>query len=190
MMMPNTDLNDKKEPKKISVLNRKRIKWIVITLILVAVIFLISKYLFFIGLVLIINLLFYLLTRRLSSIVGIEITTISTVLIGAAFGPIAGVLVGISCRLIEAFASHRFFSLPLTIPLYAIIGYAAGSFGGSDIAMLGVAISVVYSVISGILTFMVLGGRASRTILFCIVNIFFNVIFFVKIAPVIFSIIT
>lgn len=177
------------EQKKVHAFNKKSLMLVIFALIAAGILFLVSKSFFFIALLLLINLLFGLAAGSLGlSSIGVEIVTLSTILAGAAFGPIAGVFTGISARLIEAFSSKRMHSLIITLPLYTGVGLVAGLLGGAgtNIAVIGVIISIVYVIIAGFLAALVLGARPLKAVMFSLVSGLLNVIFFVSIAPHVF----
>jgi len=174
--------------KEAVIFNRKTIKHAFLVVIISLGVFLISKVFFFISLFLLLNIIFYTLIKRLRIIIGLEFVTMSTILVGAAYGPVAGILMGVIGRLIEAFSTKRFFSLPVTLPLYAVLGYIAGTFTGGNIVLFGIILSVVYAILSGALTLLFLGGRPSKVITFCIAEIIINTLFFINLSPVIMNI--
>ncbi|KYK25263.1 hypothetical protein AYK26_02165 [Euryarchaeota archaeon SM23-78] len=162
---------------------KKKIKWVLLVLLVSIGAFLVSKSFFFISLFLLISIFFYMLISRLRFSVGLEFVTISTILIGAAYGPFAGILMGVVGRLIEAFSTRRLFSLPVTLPLYALLGYFAGVYAGTNIVLFGIVLSVLYAIASGVLTFLLLGGRLRKVMTFLIIEVIINVLFFINIAP-------
>jgi hypothetical protein len=142
---------------------------------------------------LILNLLVGLLTRGLNSAgipIGFEVVTLSTVLIGMTYGPLAGIIMGLTGRLMEAFSSSKYFSLIITLPLYALVGLIAGLFSsaGGNIVIIGIILSIAYALISGFLSFAALGGRASKAVIFAVTEIIVNVFLFANIAPAVLGI--
>jgi hypothetical protein len=151
-------------------------------------VFLISKTFFFIGLFLLLNLGVGFAMRRLSTVelpIGIEVVTLSTVLIGAAYGSLVGAIMGAVGRLIEAFSTKRYFSLVVTVPLYAAMGFVAGMFSSVNIIILGIIISIAFALLSGLFS-IAIGGRVSKVVFFGITEIIINILFFINIAPFMF----
>lgn len=181
---------NKNESKKTQIFQKKNIILMIFAIIASALLFLVSKSVFFIALFLLINIVFGLIAGSLGfSSIGIEVVTLSTILTGAAFGSIAGIFMGIAARLIEAFSSKRMHSLFVTLPLYAGVGLFAGIFGGAgaNIAALGVIISIIYVIIAGFLAALILGARPAKAVMFSLVSGILNVLFFISIAPSIFK---
>ena len=178
-------INNKNDSAKKEVyIYKKAIKRIVLIGLFAMIFFLISRMFFFFGLFIIANLLFYYMIRKLNFSTGIELSTISTIMIGVAYGPLAGVIMGLLGRTIEGFASRRVFSLATTLPLYALLGYTAGALSGSfSISVLGIVLSLAYAMFAGFLTLIILQGRISKVFLFAIIQIGVSIAFFIHIAP-------
>jgi hypothetical protein len=182
---------NKNENKKPQLFQKRNISLIIFAIIASALLFLVSKSFFFIALFLLINLVFGLIAGSLGfSSIGVEVVTFSIIMTGAAFGPVAGIFMGITGRLIEAFSSKRIHSLIITLPLYAIVGFVAGIFGGAgtNIAMLGIIISMAYAIIAGFSSALILGAKPSKAVMFSLVSGVLNVLFFISIAPTVFRI--
>ena len=183
------DQNNKNNKRNKQLFQKRNLVLIIFAIIASVLLFLVSKSFFFIALFLLINLVFGLIAGSIGfSSLGVEVVTFSTIMTGAAFGPVAGVFMGITARLIEAFSSKRIHSLIITLPLYAVVGFVAGIFGGgTNIAVLGIIISIVYVIVAGFSAALILGARPARAVMFSLVSGVLNVFLFISIAPHVFK---
>jgi len=182
--------NNENRKNKNQLFQKRNIILIIFAIIASALLFLVSKSFFFIALFLLINLVFGLIAGSIGfSSIGVEVVTFSTIMTGAAFGPGAGIFMGIAGRLIEAFSSKRIHSLVITLPLYAAVGFVAGILGGAgtNIVLLGIIISIVYVIIAGFSAALILGARPGKAVMFSLASGVLNVLFFISIAPAVFK---
>ena len=118
---------------------------------------------------------------------GFEVVLLSTVFAGAAFGSVAGVIMGVLCILIFYVVSRKnlkyFF---ITVPLYAFIGFISSSIPLEHFVGWGIVITLLYNVVSFLVS-KAAGARTSSIILFVVTNILFNISFFTRFGPLLVS---
>lgn len=114
---------------------------------------------------------------------GIEFIMVPTVLSGVAFGSASGVLAGVATSSIMLFfqGSSPLFAL-VFIPLYGLSGFVAGQFPSANLVVVGIALSLVYSIISSFFIFL-MGGKMWKCGWFIVTNLAFNGFLFVSVAP-------
>jgi len=172
--------------KLVETTRNKHLRWLILLLLGSTGFFLISKLFFFLAVFIIINLLAGWLTTRFRFMVkyfGVEFVTFTTIIVGIAYGPFIGVIMGIFGRLAEALSMRRSFSLAVTLPLYAITGFLAGSIHLLDPIRLGIYLTIIYGILSGIATLIFLGGRAHRIVFFTITQVVLSILLIVKLFP-------
>jgi hypothetical protein len=114
-----------------------------------------------------------------------EMVKLVTILSSVAYGPYTGVLVGLVSSLIGRIISGRIDQMAIVsiiaIPVIAIL---ASAFRTADITILGIVLVLVYTAIIFPLV-MLMGGNIGYGIIYCATNIFFNVILFIYVAPLV-----
>lgn len=126
-----------------------------------------------------------MVTTRLDiNILGIEVTTFSTVMMGVIFGPETGALLGFLFILVELFTGNPPGVYMLwVVPGYVLAGYLAGVFSGMDIFLLGMYTSIGLQSFFLLCTSVVITERVPKYMQFTIFNILFNVMLFKSIGP-------
>lgn len=147
--------------------------------------FLFKKALFFLVLFMAVNMIAGMVLRGPLRLLlfGVEMVMMPTVLSGVAFGPGAGALTGVATAAVMLFfqGASPLFAL-VFIPLYGLSGFVAGQFSSANLVVLGIALSVVYGIISSLFIFM-MGGKAWKCGWFIATNLAFNGFLFVSMAP-------
>ncbi len=116
--------------------------------------------------------------------VGIELTTLSTVLIGAVYGPFIGAVAGFGLILLQVIAGQYTGGYIIwVIPSYAVAGFAAGFFSGRDIFVLGAALTVGMQVVFALLSSVTSLGSLDRYLPYAVTNTGFNLVLFYYFAP-------
>ncbi len=114
---------------------------------------------------------------------GIELVTLTTVVIGIKFGPESGAIAGL-LLMATHMISGQFNGAYLlwVIPSYAGIGFVAG-IAGMEIAMLGLALTVGANVLFTLLTMAVTPEGVKYFVPHAAGNILFNAVIFTQVAP-------
>ncbi|MBI3034188.1 hypothetical protein HYY72_03430 [Candidatus Woesearchaeota archaeon] len=120
--------------------------------------------------------------------IGIELTTLITVLSGVAYGAKAGAIIGAAAMSIDYAFSMRlsYFSI-ITIPSFALVGILAGTFSRVNIFTLGIMLTIFYSIFTGIFILGFMGGHPDKCLRFGITSLGFNALLFSAIAPALLS---
>jgi hypothetical protein len=120
-------------------------------------------------------------------VLGIELATLTAVLIGAAFGPVIGALAGIIAVLGHLFGG-QYMSIYVfwLVPSYAAAGYLAGTLN-MPITQLGIAI--LFGLHAVFFAFMAVfdSEEIPVYIVYGALNIGFNIFLFQAVAPVLFG---
>ncbi len=117
-----------------------------------------------------------------------ELITFGTVLVGAAYGPVAGGIFGALVTLIaEIFNAGIDAFIIAYVPSRALIGVLAHFLAGMDIVMLGILMSFFYNILAQPL-YIVFGDLEMKVkgISFIVPNLIINVFIFTILAPKIF----
>lgn len=163
---------------------KKILRKILILLIVILIILILieKRYIIFIFFI-IANLIFAFLKRFFHGInkylYGIEIVMFSTIIISYNFGSIIGSFMGVFLMALNYIAEKRFSKyFIITLPLYFTIGYTAYFFKNFDIVFIGIIYTILYNLISTIISIK-MGARKTGLIVFNIINIVFNSILFI-----------
>ncbi len=110
--------------------------------------------------------------------IGVEAVMFCTVITSITFGPVTGSIMGALLMTINYIGEKRFSQyFPLTLLLYAIIGYAAFYIQISNIIVLGLILTVIYNIVSSIIVYF-FGANMRTVLVFNLVNILFNLFLF------------
>jgi hypothetical protein len=116
--------------------------------------------------------------------VNFELVKVSTILVAVSYGIIPGLIVGMASTIFgKALIGRIDDKLPLSILTISAIAVGAFVFSGASIVTLGIALVVAYNVSMLVLS-MFLGGDLAWNIPYEGTNLFFNIMIFAKIAPV------
>ncbi len=147
--------------------------------------FAMRHYLFLVALIIINVLSSTLLKTFRRNQIGVEMVMFSTVMSGVVYGAVVGAVMGAASMMVDyAFATRFSYFSIVTIPSYAIVGYASrylSSFMG--ITTLGIAMTIAYVVFSNAIICGFMGGHVSKSLRFGLTNIAFNIFVFTAIAP-------
>ncbi len=120
---------------------------------------------------------------------GIELVMFCTIITSIAFGSQIGAIMGALLMAINYIGERRFSQyFPITLALYAIMGYAAYFFKSYDIVLVGIGFTIAYNLL---VTLIVSFFEANKTtmIIFNITNILFNAFLFVSFGRIILNLI-
>jgi hypothetical protein len=110
--------------------------------------------------------------------IGVEAVMFCTVITSITFGPITGAVMGALLMTINYIGERRFSQyFPLTLLLYAVIGYSAYFFQSVNLVILGLILTVIYNIISTIIVYF-FGANMRTVLIFNAVNILFNFFLF------------
>ncbi|MFB6147428.1 MAG: hypothetical protein ABEJ66_00950 [Candidatus Nanohaloarchaea archaeon] len=116
---------------------------------------------------------------------GVELTTLSTVLIAVTYGPAVGAGMGLALVMLQVTAGQYTGSYIIwVIPSYAVAGLAAGVLSGLDIFTLGFGLTVVMQAVFATLTSVTSSGKLQAYLPYAVTNIAFNLLMFSYVAPV------
>lgn len=114
---------------------------------------------------------------------GIEFILLFTVISGRLFGPVAGVIVGVTSMVLSAAISDE---EPMKLwPAFvaiAIVGHLSGTLSIASISVLGIGLTILYDIIISIIYYF-LGSSGAKIILFDVTHIIWNYWVFYNIAP-------
>ncbi len=114
---------------------------------------------------------------------GIELVTLTTVIIGIKFGPGAGAVAGFLLMATHMISGQFTGAYILwVIPSYAAVGFIAGTVG-IEITVLGIALTVAANVLFTALTMLVTPEGVKYFIPHAAGNILFNAVIFTQVAP-------
>lgn len=123
--------------------------------------------------------------------VGIELATLSTVLIGVAYGPVIGAAMGLALIILQVSAGQYTGSYIIwVIPSYAVAGFVAGVLGSTDIFLLGFGLTVGMQAVFATLTSVTASGSLSHYLPYAATNVVFNLVVFRYVAPVLLPLMT
>lgn len=116
--------------------------------------------------------------------IGIELATLSTVLIAVAYGPMVGAGMGFALIILLVTAGQYTGSYIIwVIPSYAVAGFIAGSLASMDITVLGIGLTIGMQAVFATLTSVSAAGQLNRYLPFAVTNIIFNLFAFGYLAP-------
>ncbi|MFT4304240.1 MAG: ECF transporter S component [Candidatus Woesearchaeota archaeon] len=118
----------------------------------------------------------------------IELIMFGTVLCGFAYGMKIGALFGLIGSIIYYFGAGRMsYYVIVFAPLYSIIGIIAGflakTTNNNDIFMLGMILTISYSIISSLLVYIIFNAKFDKAFGFILINTIFNFIMFKYFGP-------
>lgn len=132
------------------------------------------------------NMALSIFSRRLPQIsTSLELIMFSTVLAATAYGAKVGAAFGLIQTFLYYYGTGRFsFYIVIFAPLYAIIGSVVPLFSSYPIAVVGITATVIYAIISSVLTIVLFSANVHKAVMFGIVNTFFNFVLFQYFAPI------
>jgi len=173
-------------------IDRKNIFIILLGLVSILSLFMFFRVAFFVIFLILLNLAGGFVVSRQRMVLnmfGFEFVTFSTIFAGFAFGPIIGMIIGIIARLCEAVSMKHNFSLAVTLPMYAGLGFLAGIIHPSNVVSAGIIMAVAFSVIGSAMTFVLLQGRPFTMAVFTTTQIIFNFLLISYLFPVFFTLV-
>lgn len=112
---------------------------------------------------------------------GLELVTFTVVLLGAAYGPVIGLVSGFVLETAHILLSRRVGYYDMwVIPSFGIAGFIAGSLSGISIVFLGVGLTLLLHGIHLTLSFLTAGAPAMKYNIYVLPNILLNVLLFVN----------
>lgn len=112
--------------------------------------------------------------------IGVEFILFSTVVSGVFFGPVAGIIMGTLCILINYVVSrHKKKYAIVTIPLYALIGFVSSFIPSGSFVVWGIILAIAYNIASFSLS-SAMGAKKWAVGVFSLTNILFNVFVFLQ----------
>lgn len=126
---------------------------------------------------------------------GVELVTFITVLTGFLYGPMVGLIIGTFLLIIHFILARSLGPYVIyCVPTMAVIGLLAGYAGtggwfGGDVALVGIILSLIYNLITGGLGTIMFGDFFDE-LLWSGTNFALNFILFLKIAPMILTVLT
>lgn len=166
----------------------KRIEWKNVALLAVAVIILATYFKLFVVAVLIaaVVLVSLFVQKFQLRLFGLELVTFSTVVIGVAYGPAVGAVLGMVIVLIQLVLSGYFGIYYLwVIPEYALAGYLASQWASQDILSVGLNITLILQAINITLTYFFDRYSFFQHIVYSATNIAFNFLMFLLLGPMV-----
>lgn len=127
-----------------------------------------------------------LVTRAELNRLGIETATLSTVLMGAAFGPDTGALLGLLVILAQLFTGNPPGMYVLwVVPGYVLAGYLSGTLTGYEVATLGVMLNIGLQSAFLFFTAVLSRDKLPKYFQYAVFNVGFNFVLFSALAPTI-----
>ncbi len=168
--------------------DRKRLALTLLGLLLLLMLMLSNQYLksiFFIVILLAANLVISFVLRPLGRFyIGFELILLSTVLVSVAFGPKAGMIMGLLSAIVNYIANMRFSIYCLVeVPLYMLIGLGAYFFQSMGIVMVGLIAVIAYNLLLNIAVLLFMPTTLTVSFIWSITNIGVNYILFNLFAP-------
>lgn len=124
---------------------------------------------------------------QIAKSIGIELVTFTTILAGFAFGPTAGIFVGlfliITHLTIGHFAAGTY--IIWIVPIYLAIGFLAGTLTGFTFTTMGFYMVIAINLFNLILTFLTFPQNLGNYLPYSITNIIFNLILFSQFGPIV-----
>ena len=120
---------------------------------------------------------------------GIELVTFATVILGIAYGPAIGAVVGLVFVLISLVFSGYFGIYYLwVVPQYAIVGYLVSGWADQNIVSLGLNITIALQILNLVLTYLFDRYSFFSHIIYSVTNIIFNFIIFALFGQMVLSV--
>ena len=153
-----------------------------IILLVVMILFLEKVFLFLI--IILVTLLLALILRFLHPVkyLGVELVTLSTMLVGVVYGPVIGGIYGFTMLLAHLIVGDYFIGTYLMwlLPEYVLLGVLSGIFGAGIIGPLGVSFIVGMNLLNLILTFVGENERFAKELPFAVGNAVINSILLIQ----------
>lgn len=157
---------------------------IAIGLLLLAGLILFLEKLFFFLVLTLLTVLVSLILRYLQPLkyMGIELATLSTILVGVVYGPVIGGVYGFTILLIHLILGHYYMGSYLiwVIPEYILLGILSGIFKNELSAILGLFLIVGINVLNMFLTSIAESDRVARLLPYAIGNSIINSVIFIQ----------
>ncbi|HLD19224.1 MAG TPA: hypothetical protein VJB90_04405 [Candidatus Nanoarchaeia archaeon] len=173
-------------------LDRRSLFIIIFGLISILILFMFFRVAFFVIFLVLLNLAGGFVVSRQRMVLnmfGFEFVTFSTIFAGFAFGPVIGVIIGVLGRLCEAVSMKHNFSLAVTLPMYAGLGFLAGIIHPSNVVAAGIMMAIAFSIIGSAMTFVLLQGRPFTMAVFTTTQIIFNFLLISYLFPIFFTLV-
>lgn len=117
--------------------------------------------------------------------IGIELTTLSTVLIGVVYGPLIGAAAGFGLIILQITAGQYSGGYIIwVIPSYPVAGAIAGIQSGMEIFALGAGLIIGMQTVFAALTSFSSAGRLDKYLPYAVTNVLFNLAVFYYLAPI------
>lgn len=154
---------------------------ITVTSLVLLILFLTQKKIFFLLTATMVSVIISLIIRFFEpiKIIGVELVTFSTILVGSLFGSFVGAVFGVSLLIIHLIVSGYSGGpyLIWILPTYALIGILSGFL--TDVRMF-IAMVIGINVLDNVLTLIFYRENFSKTFIFSIGNAVFNTILILK----------
>jgi len=116
--------------------------------------------------------------------IGVELTTLSTVLIAVTYGPLIGAIAGFGLIILQITAGQYTGGYIIwVIPSYPVAGIIAGISSSMEIFTLGAGLIIGMQMVFAILTSVSAAGRLDKYLPYAVTNIIFNLAVFYYVAP-------
>jgi len=155
-----------------------------IGIILLAVMILFLEKVFFFLIIALATLLLALILRFLHPVkyLGIELITLSTMLVGVVYGPVTGGIYGFTILLAHLIVGNYYIGTYLMwlLPEYVLLGILAGIFGTGLIGPLGVSFIIGMNLLNALFTLVGENERFVKELPFAIGNAIINSVIFIQ----------
>lgn len=119
---------------------------------------------------------------------GVELVMMATVLCALVYGPVVGIVVGVvSLFFAEVISTKLSYNTFISFIGIAIVGFVASLYSGSNIAMWGIAMTILYDIII-IPIYLLTGSNPTSSFIYVVTHIPWNVWVFLFIAPRIYQV--
>lgn len=114
---------------------------------------------------------------------GLELVTFTVVLLGVSYGPMAGLLAGLSLEFVHVILIRRAFQINnlWAITGFGLAGFIAGHLTAIDMVLLGIGLTLFLHSLHIVMTTLVSGRPGARySLLYLFPNIILNVLLFMN----------
>jgi len=113
---------------------------------------------------------------------GIELVTLSTMLVGVVYGPVVGGIYGFTLLLVHLILGRYYLGsyLMWVIPEYILLGVLSGIFGNGIVGSLGLTFIIGLNLLNVFLTFLVENYRFTKELPYAIGNTIINAVIFMQ----------
>lgn len=119
---------------------------------------------------------------------GVELVIMATVLCALVYGPVVGIVVGVvSLFFAEVISTKLSYNTFISFIGIVIVGFVASLYSGSNIAMWGIAMTILYDIII-IPIYLLTGSNPTSSFIYVVTHIPWNVWVFLFIAPRIYQV--